>query len=65
VDLLEATLNAQVSLETTAMKSKSSEDIELMKAQLAQIEAQIARMNAAALPQGTAGGAGESGAPVM
>ena len=41
----QAAVKAQVDLLTAEMKLKSSEDIALMRAQLAQVEAQIARMS--------------------
>lgn len=44
-DQEQATLQARVDLLTAEMKAKSTEDIELMKAQLAQIQAQITAMN--------------------
>jgi hypothetical protein len=46
----QAAVKAQVDLLTAEMKSKSNEDIAIMRAQLAQVEAQIARMSAPAQP---------------
>jgi hypothetical protein len=51
----QAALKAQVDLLTAEMKAKSNEDIALMRAQLANVEAQIARM--------ASGGAAEPPAP--
>lgn len=47
-DKEQATLQARVDLVTTEMKVKSNEDIEILKGQLAQIQAQIALMNTGA-----------------